>query len=238
MFAGPNGSGKSTVKNKVASLNPNWLGVYINPDEIEESIAERGFLDLADFRLKSKAETLFKVLGHSTQLSEKDLLPDLAKLTFSGSKLSFPRNTLNSYFVSAIADFLHESLAASKTSFAFETVMSHRRKIELLKHAKSKTFRNYLYFIATEAPEINISRVKIRVKAGGHGVPEEKIISRYHRSLENLLDAVRATDRAFIFDNSGAESYLVAEVTDGATVEIMNQNVPIWFAKHFLNKVS
>ncbi len=114
----------------------------------------------AGFELKSKAETLFKALGHSTQLSEKKLLSDLAKLTFCGSKLSFPKSTINSYFVSAIADFLHESLAASKTSFAFETVMSHRRKIELLKYAKSKTFRNYLYFIATEAPEINISRVK------------------------------------------------------------------------------
>ncbi|MEI8126022.1 MAG: hypothetical protein WCG42_09725 [Parachlamydiaceae bacterium] len=32
MFAGPNGSGKSTVK---ASINPELLGLYINPDKLE-----------------------------------------------------------------------------------------------------------------------------------------------------------------------------------------------------------
>lgn len=238
MFAGPNGSGKSTIKDKVAGLNPNWLGVYINPDEIEKSIAERGFLDLADFKLKDKAKTLFESLKHSTLLSAKGLLSDVDQLTFSGSRLSVPRHTLNSYFVSAIADFLHEGLARSNTSFSFETVMSHPNKIRLLEYARDKGFRNYLYFIATEAPEINISRVAIRVNAGGHGVPEDKIVSRYRRSLENLLDAVRVTDRAFIFDNSGAKSYLVAEVTQGTSVEIMNSNIPIWFSKHFLDKIS
>ncbi len=181
---------------------------------------------------------MFGTLQRSTLLSEKKLLPDLGKLTFSGGRLSFPDGTLNSYFVSAIADFLHDSLAASRTSFSFETVMSHPRKIELLKYAKGEGFRNYLYFIATEAPEINISRVRIRVKAGGHAVPEDKIVSRYHRSLDNLLDAVRITDRAFIFDNSGTESYLVAEVTKGTSVEIMNQSIPLWFNKYFLHKIS
>lgn len=41
MFAGPNGSGKSTIK---ASINPGIFGIYINPDEIEKEIRERGFL--------------------------------------------------------------------------------------------------------------------------------------------------------------------------------------------------
>lgn len=237
MFAGPNGSGKSTIKDKIAGLNPNWLGVYVNPDEIESSIADRGFIDLADFKLKIKAANLFESLRHSTQLSENSLLSQLEKLDFTGSRLSFPRRVLNSYFVSAIADFLHENLAVSKISFSFETVMSHPKKIELLKYAGNQGFRNYLYFIATEAPEINISRVKIRVKAGGHSVPENKIISRYHRSLSNLLNAVRATDRAFIFDNSGTKAYLIAEVTNGTDVEIMNSNIPLWFSKYLLDRI-
>ena len=237
VFAGPNGSGKSTIKDKVASLNPNWLGVYINPDEIEKDITERGFIDLADFKLKAKAKNLLGALEHAKQLADNNLLSKLGKLTARGSKLWFPANALNSYFVSAIADFLHEKLAGSRVSFSFETVMSHPNKIELLKYARRRGFRNYLYFIATEASEINISRVRIRVKAGGHPVPEEKIVSRYHRSLDNLLPAVLETDRAFIFDNSGAKAYLVAEVTAGKTVEIMNQNVPLWFNKHFLDKI-
>lgn len=238
MFAGPNGSGKSTIKDKVARLNPNWLGVYVNPDEIEKLIAERGFIDLADFKVNAKAEELFEVLKGSTQLSENKLLSNLEKVTFSGSKLSIPRSILSSYFVSAIADFLHENSVSSKVSFSFETVMSHPKKIDLLKYAQSNGFRNYLYFIATEDPEINISRVKIRVNAGGHSVPKDKIVSRYHRSLAQLVDAVRSTDRAFIFDNSGTKAYLVAEVTNGTIVEIMNKNVPLWFKKHLLDNIS
>jgi predicted ABC-type ATPase len=37
IFAGPNGSGKSTIKDV---LSDNLLGVYINPDEIENEIRE------------------------------------------------------------------------------------------------------------------------------------------------------------------------------------------------------
>ena len=46
MFAGPNGSGKSTIK---SVLPPELLGVYLNPDEIEEGIRQRGFLDMQTF---------------------------------------------------------------------------------------------------------------------------------------------------------------------------------------------
>ena len=44
MFAGPNGSGKSTLK---AYLPTDLLGGYLNPDEIEQGVRDRGFLDVA-----------------------------------------------------------------------------------------------------------------------------------------------------------------------------------------------
>ena len=62
------------------------------------------------------------------------------------------------------------------------------------------------------------------------------ITSRYYRSFDNLVDAIRATSRAFIYDNSGAEATLIAEVTDGKSVEIANSNVPVWFRKYVLEK--
>jgi predicted ABC-type ATPase len=51
--------------------------------------------------------------------------------------------------------------------------------------------------------EINIGRIRYRVSQGGHAVPEDKIVSRYYRSLELLIPAIKSTNRAFIFDNSG-----------------------------------
>jgi Uncharacterized protein conserved in bacteria len=44
VFAGPNGSGKSTLK---SYLRPALLGVFVNPDEIEEEIRRSGFLDFS-----------------------------------------------------------------------------------------------------------------------------------------------------------------------------------------------
>ncbi|KAB2645750.1 MAG: hypothetical protein DVB33_10520 [Verrucomicrobia bacterium] len=46
MFAGPNGSGKSTLK---TYLPASLLGVYLNPDEIEQEIRQQGMLDFAAY---------------------------------------------------------------------------------------------------------------------------------------------------------------------------------------------
>ena len=87
-------------------------------------------------------------------------------------------------------------------SFSFETVMSAEDKVELLRDARSCGYRTYLYFVATENPTINIHRVRTQVVAGGHNVPEVKIISRYYRSSELLKWAIPYTNRAFLFDAS------------------------------------
>jgi predicted ABC-type ATPase len=52
MFAGPNGSGKSLLK----SYLPNeLLGVYLNPDEIEQAIRSQGFLDFTTYGITTTA---------------------------------------------------------------------------------------------------------------------------------------------------------------------------------------
>lgn len=85
-------------------------------------------------------------------------------------------------------------------------------------------------FVATEDPEINISRVQHRVRTGGHPVPTDKIVSRYHRSLALLPEALAHTSRAYVFDNSGHERVWVAEITDGVELEIRTNDLPAWCA--------
>ena len=109
--------------------------------------------------------------------------------------------------------------------------MSSPDKIEFLKLAKSKGYRIYLYFIATVDPELNISRVKARVEAGGHDVPKDKIVDRYHRSIQLMKDAIKICDRSYIFDNSGSEHRWIAEVTSGENLEVKEDDLPDWFAK-------
>ena len=106
-----------------------------------------------------------------------------------------------------------------------------RVAVEFMRKARAAGFRTYLYFVATEDADINVARVEHRVAMGGHPVPEDKIRSRYQRSLGLLFDAVTCTDRAYIFDNSGDEKVWIAEVTDGCELEIKVEFMPDWFKK-------
>ena len=50
---------------------------------------------------------------------------------------------------------------------------------------------------------INVLRVKSRVEAGGHDVPEDKIVTRYDRALNLVKELVKLWDVCHIYDNSG-----------------------------------
>ncbi|MEY4909874.1 MAG: hypothetical protein RL260_3592 [Pseudomonadota bacterium] len=228
VFAGPNGSGKSTIKDMLPAA---WLGIYVNADEIEKTILHGGALDLAAFGVR--AETVAGLLAFLRQaplLVRAGLQFDADRLALQGTRLAFGLVRVNSYHASVLADFIRQHLLASRTSFTFETVMSSADKVEFLRCAREGGFRTYLYFVATEDPEINISRVQHRVRTGGHPVPTDKIVSRYHRSLDLLPEALAHTSRAYVFDNSGHERVLIAEVTDGVELEMKTDGVPAWFA--------
>ncbi len=115
--------------------------------------------------------------------------------------------------------------------------MSSRDKVDFLKKAQELGYRTYLYFVATQDPLINISRVKNRVKQGGHNVPKDKIISRYYGSLELLLEAVKNSNRAYIFDNSSQEKLWIAEISDGKYFQFKDENIPEWAYKYLLKEV-
>jgi len=83
----------------------------------------------------------------------------------------------------------------------------------------------------------NISRVKHRVSMGGHSVPEEKIISRYHRSILNLWPAIQHTNRAYIFDNSSIEHAWFCDITDAKTIKLQQKSIPQWFFQAVIEKL-
>ena len=127
-----------------------------------------------------------------------------------------------------MAEFLRHYLLRSNQTLTFETVMSHPSKLEFLREARQLGYRVYLYFVATNDPLVNIARVKARVAKGGHPVSAEKIIERYYRTLALLRPALKLTDRAYIFDNSGTATQLVAEITGGREIEFQTLDVPLW----------
>jgi predicted ABC-type ATPase len=233
MFAGPNGSGKSTLKDELKS---EWLGVYVNPDDMESAIKRNGLLHFASFEIHVNWVELARFLNGSKLLEKQCLLGDIETFTFSENTLHFNSVVVNSYHTSVLSDFIRHKLLSAKISFSFETVMSHIGKVKFLDEAQRVGFRTYLYYVATEDADINVERVKIRVASGGHSVPEEKIRSRYQGSLALLLQAVEYSNRAYIFDNSGQEHDLIAEVTNGESLEIKTTQIPHWFTSALWDK--
>ncbi|MCD8119818.1 MAG: zeta toxin family protein [Lachnospiraceae bacterium] len=102
-----------------------------------------------------------------------------------------------------IAEKQREEHLSRREEFCFETVLSTDRNLNLLKRAREQGYFIRCYYVLTADPLINVFRVRSRVEAGGHDVPEEKIISRYDRALALVKEVVKVSDICHIYDNSG-----------------------------------
>lgn len=229
VFAGPNGSGKTTIFKEILRNSKVNLGVYVNADEIELQLKEFNAVDFKQFQILVSDEQLKAFFRQSTFSPVKRSEPDLFnKLSVQNNVLAIS-TVVDSYLAADLAEFVRQRLVAQELSFTYETVLSFPDKIRFLEETRKSGYKVYLYFIATEDPDININRVNVRVAQNGHFVAPEVIRSRYYRSLNNLKNAVKQTNRAYIFDNTGTSANLVAEITDGINVFINSAiEIPSW----------
>lgn len=122
---------------------------------------------------------------------------------------------------------MRENCINEGKSLIFETVLSADDKIDFIQRAKVKGYFIRLFFVGTESPTINASRIAQRVMEGGHDVPITKIISRFSKSIANCCIVSKMVDRAYVYDNSVefADPKLLFRVIDGIiTKEYSNIN--------------
>jgi predicted ABC-type ATPase len=126
------------------------------------------------------------------------------------------------YEAAQAAETVRRDLLSRGVSFCMETVFSDREgaKVTFLREARAQGYVVFLLFIGLDSSELAIGRVVQRTEEGGHDVPDEKIIARFPRTLENLRQSITFVDHALLFDNSSAdEPYrFVAEFAAGKTV--------------------
>jgi predicted ABC-type ATPase len=101
-----------------------------------------------------------------------------------------------------LAEELRTKAIANREPVMYETVASHPSKIAELQRARAAGFRITLLLVATDDPALNVERVRDRVAAGGHDVPEDRIRARYERTLALFASALRFADEALVYDNS------------------------------------
>lgn len=100
------------------------------------------------------------------------------------------------------AEELRESMIAQKCDFTFETVLSTDRNLKLLKKAKENGYFVRGIYILTSNPDINVARINAREALGGHGVPEDKVRSRYRKALALIPEVIAVCDIFHIYDNT------------------------------------
>ena len=119
---------------------------------------------------------------------------------------------------------LREDLINKKEGILFETVFSAEEKLTFLKHSKESGYFIRLFFVGTNHPAINASRIAHRVLEGGHDVPITKIISRFSKSIVNCGIAASLVDRLYVYDNSEdfAEPKLLFKASHGILTKEYN----------------
>lgn len=107
--------------------------------------------------------------------------------------------------------------------FAFETTLSGRSYAKLLRKMRSDGWKTVLFYLWIPSAEFSRQRVRQRVEAGGHDIPDEAIARRYKRTISNFLNVfVPLCDEVFCYDNSNLNPFLVFEERNGS-MDVVDQ---------------
>jgi len=118
-----------------------------------------------------------------------------------------------------------ELYARRSESFGFETTLSGRSYVGLIRHLKKRGYEVHFFYLWVPTVELALTRVRARVLEGGHDVPEVVVRRRFERSIRNFLLRYRLLgDSWTLFDNAGATPAVIAFEKRGS-LRIMNREL-------------
>lgn len=123
----------------------------------------------------------------------------------------------HSYEAARIAANTRDRLLTVQQPFIAETVFSHPSKLDLIDNALAARYTVALHVLVVPLV-ISQHRVLVRVAHGGHGVPPDKIATRYTRLWPLVVEAIGRADAASVWDNSGRQPVKVAEFIGGLLI--------------------
>jgi predicted ABC-type ATPase len=119
-----------------------------------------------------------------------------------------------------------EHAIAQGLNHAFETTLGGESMSAKIRQA-TQTHEVLIWFCGLASPELHIARVKARVVAGGHPIPEERIRMRYSRAQLNLIKLMPHAAYISVYDNS-TEAAPGGTVPDPLRVLEMQDGTLIW----------
>ena len=121
-----------------------------------------------------------------------------------------------------------KELTQAKRDFGFETTLSGRSYVPMLKEMKQNGYRIVLFFLWLPSADLAIARVNNRVLQGGHNVPEPVIRRRFDSGIQNLVRLyMPRMDAWWLYDASRLPPKIVAQKEAGgiqlSNPELFNQ---------------
>lgn len=124
----------------------------------------------------------------------------------------------HAYDAAALAADTRRRLIELGRPFIAETVFSHPSKLDLIRDAHAANYIVVLHVLLIPE-DLAVLRVRYRVRAGGHDVPEDKIRHRYRRLWEFVAAAITDSDSATVYDNSRREGpRIIAQTSAGQII--------------------
>ncbi len=121
----------------------------------------------------------------------------------------------HAYQAAQVAADTRAKLIELRKSFIAETVFSHPSKLELIDAARAADYTIVLHVLLIPE-DLAVERVRHRVSAVGHDVPEDKIRERYQRLWALVAAAITRCDFSTVYDNTGLKGpRIVAQMNDG-----------------------
>ncbi len=159
-----------------------------------------------------KTTTSFTVLPEMLNCKEFVNADEIARglSPFQPETVSFQAGRI---MLNRIHDLIH-----SNSDFGFETTLSTKSYVSLLKDAQLKGYVVLLVYFWLESVELAKSRVIERVKKGGHTILPSTIERRYFRGIKNFFQLYQdVVDSWVVYDNSKASPEIIAKGVKKAT---------------------
>jgi predicted ABC-type ATPase len=125
------------------------------------------------------------------------------------------------------------SLAKRGVDFGFETTLSGKTYVKLLQDLKKRAYLVHIFFLWIPDVELAVERIKLRVRNGGHHIPEAIVRGRFGRSLPNFLRIYKPlADSRTIFDNSVDTPKMIAFSEQPGKTEILDSDLFSILSRH------
>jgi predicted ABC-type ATPase len=117
-------------------------------------------------------------------------------------------------------------LLKRQQDFAIETTLATRTLFKIVKTAQEAGYTVTLLYFWLKSPELAIERVKARVEAGGHNIPEETIRRRYQVGIDYFFHIYAPiSERWILADNSQIPFRVIAEGSKDEVINIKDQEI-------------